>query len=135
MTKDLRKVRAACRRELNLHGSGIELQPVCAKCGLHCPREPNSHGMRDPAGTAPGDNEDATAGSLQRPTRQEEGKKPVANEAAMSGISERGLFQHHRGAWLEGKGARDINLSSSTGANAAQWSPYEVERSKIPTRA
>ncbi|MDD4431208.1 MAG: hypothetical protein PHF61_07390, partial [Bacteroidales bacterium] len=63
-----------------------------------------------PAGTAPAENKDAKpAGSAPNaPTRQEEAKKPPANEQQMSGISERGLFSTIRELGWEEQGAHDI---------------------------
>ena len=87
---------------------GSELQPVCAKCGAALPAGAKfCMECGTPAGTAPAINEDAKpAGSAPNaPTRQEEAKKPVANEPQMSGISERGLFSTIRELGWEENGS------------------------------
>jgi len=87
-----------------------------------------------PAGTAPAINEDAKpAGSAPNaPTRQEEAKKPVANEPQMSGISERGLFSTIRELGWEKKGSHDVIFDIiDRGDAAAMEALMKSERSKI----
>ncbi|MCW1713746.1 MULTISPECIES: ankyrin repeat domain-containing protein [Synergistaceae] len=114
---------------------GSELQPVCAKCGAALPAGAKfCMECGTPAGTAPAENKDAKpAGSAPNaPTRQEEAKKPVANEPQMSGISERGLFSTIRELGWKEKGARDIIFSIiDRGDAAAMEALMKSERSKI----
>ena len=114
---------------------GSELTPVCAKCGAALPAGAKfCMECGTPAGTAPAINEDAKpAGSAPNaPTRQEEAKKPVANEPQMSGISERGLFSTIRELGWEKKGSHDVIFDIiDRGDAAAMEALMKSERSKI----
>ena len=114
---------------------GSELQPVCAKCGAALPMGAKfCMECGTPAGTAPAINEDAKlAGSAPNaPTRQEEAKKPVANEQQMSGINERGLFSTIRGLGWKEKGAHDVIFDIiDRGDAAAMEALMKSDRSKI----